>query len=154
MKLYQKLFSKILSALTFKTEIYLKENELISRYIFNKKYFKKKHGKATIFYSAFLPLAKDNKTSVFRISNLNEDEIWDIGKNHVGKYRKESLKARADIDLIKILDAGDKELSIIEEKSTHDLHADLVRWPSEKDKQLAIALDIANESNGKICPKS
>ncbi|WP_126457164.1 hypothetical protein [Sulfuriflexus mobilis] len=152
---FPKLFSRILNALSFKREseddLTIAHREPISRYIFNKRHFRRLKG--TVEYGAFLPNPKNNETSVFRVKGLSEDRIWNIGFNHVAKDRIESLKSRADILSTDISILSDNVLSVVKETSSHKLHANIVGWPSEDHEQIMLATELANESKLVLPPK-
>ncbi|MFH0926839.1 MAG: hypothetical protein V1872_14615 [bacterium] len=116
------------------------DTEQLSRYILSESQFSKT--KSRVKYSAFMP-ASDGKTSVFRIYNLTENEIWEIGENEVAQKRDKALLARADIKASHILKTG---LSIIPDDSP-PRHANIDNWPSEKERQRLIALELAEESS-------
>lgn len=96
-------------------------------------------------YPAFLP-ARDMNTSVFRVSTLSENEIWKIGKDDVAKKREKKLHGRADIKAKDILEVG---LAVEPETSSHPLHANIVNWPLEKQKQNLFAMKLAERA--KLC---
>ena len=63
-------------------------SEQIARYILSKRYFSTKN--RTVKYGAYLP-APDGETSVYRISGLSEEEIWEIGQEYVAKPSRRTL---------------------------------------------------------------
>lgn len=74
-------------------------NELLARFIFHKSGFSSSKQKAT--YAAFLPNS-NGKTSVFRISKLPNNDIWEIGNNiaqerGIRENKEIHLLGRADI---------------------------------------------------------
>ncbi|HAX99291.1 MAG TPA: hypothetical protein DCY12_10505 [Candidatus Atribacteria bacterium] len=85
-------------------------------------------------------------TSVFRVSTLSENEIWKIGKDDVAKKREKKLHGRADIKAKDILEVG---LAVEPETSSHPLHANIVNWPLEKQKQNLFAMKLAERA--KLC---
>ncbi|MCU7904395.1 MAG: hypothetical protein KZQ76_00835 [Candidatus Thiodiazotropha sp. (ex Epidulcina cf. delphinae)] len=115
-------------------------SEQIARYILSKRYFSVSNH--TVKYGAYLP-APNGEASVYRISNLSEKEIWDIGQEYVAGPSKRTLRARGDTAAAVITASG---LEIVLETAPHPLHANIVNWPSEKDKQKMLAVEIANEA--------
>jgi len=115
-------------------------SEQIARYILSKRHFSV--SSRTVKYGAYLP-ASDNETSVYRISNISEKEIWDIGRKYVAGPSKRTLHARGDATAVAITKTG---LEISPETTPHPLHANIVNWPSEKDEQKMLAVEIANEA--------
>ncbi len=99
-------------------------------------------------YGAYLP-ASNSETSIYRTPALTEEEIWEIGKGYVAKPMNRTLYARGDITAAMILKTG---LDIVPETTPHPLHANIVKWPSEKDEQKMLAVEIANEATLAIHP--
>ena len=93
-------------------------------------------------YGAYLP-APNGETSVYRISNIPEKEIWDIGREYVAEPSKRTLYARGDTTAALITKTG---LEIVPETTSHPLHANIVNWPTEKHEQKMVAVEIANEA--------
>jgi hypothetical protein len=91
----------------------------------------------TVKYTAFMP-APNGKTSVFRTSGLQEEDIWEIG-NNVAVQRQRNLYGRADVTAGLVFGVG---LSI-EADDIPPRHANLTDWPDESSKQMAIALELA-----------
>ena len=115
-------------------------SEQIARYILSKRYFSTTN--RTVKYGAYLP-APDGETSVYRISEPSEEEIWEIGQEYVAKPSSRTLYARGDTPANVILKTG---LTLIPETTPHPLHVNIVRWPSDKDEKKMLALEIANEA--------
>lgn len=127
--------------------------ELISRYIFHTKQYKKTTREVAA--AAFLPNKKDNETSVFRINDLEDREIWGIGVDHVEMLRKKAdpriiLKARGDLTA---LAAINQELKVIPEVSLHPLHANLSSWPDEESAKNMVAIELALASTLHMRPE-
>jgi len=116
------------------------DSEQIARYIFTKKHFSVDRG--IVRPAAYMP-APNREASVFRISNLAEKEIWDIGHKYVAWPSGRTLRARGDTSAVMI---SKTELKIVPETTPHPLHANIVNWPSEKDEQKMLAVEIANEA--------
>ena len=115
-------------------------SEQIARYILSKRYFSVSN--RTVKYGAYLP-APNGETSVYRISNISEKGIWDIGCKYVAGPSKRTLHARGDTAAVAITKTG---LEIASETTPHPLHANIVNWPSEKDEQKMLAVEIANKA--------
>lgn len=115
-------------------------SERIARYILSKRHFSTSN--RTVKYGAYLP-APDGETSVYRASTLSEEESWGIGLEYVAKPRNRTLYARGDTMAGVIMKTG---LDIIPETTPHPLHANIVNWPSDKDEQKMLAVEIANEA--------
>ena len=141
MKLFHQLLSKalkeFLAKVLFRRVSSVSTEEITGRFIFSSSHFNSLGAK----YAAFMP--RNGETSVFCISSISNDEIWDIGVNHVGKNMEPSLKARADIICGRVQEIG---LDVISETSTHPLHANIINWPIERDEKLELAIDLAKAS--------
>lgn len=112
-------------------------NEPLARYIFSSRQFNSTQVKT----AAFIP--RDGEVSVFRTLGLNEDEIWDIGNNHVAPLSNRKLKARGDTAVNHAINI---KLTVEAETSNHPLHANINNWPDDRADQLALALDLANSA--------
>ena len=115
----------------------ISSSENLTRYIFQKKYYRPSNN--TIKYNAFLPNPNNGDTSVFRISNLSDNEIWNIGKNI--RYDKIVI-GRADIIASIVLS---KNLKIIPSEPPRH-HADISDWPNNRSEQIMIATELAEEA--------
>ena len=93
-------------------------------------------------YGAYLP-APNGETSVYRISNIPEKEIWDIGREYVAEPSKRTLYARGDTTAALITKTG---LEIVPETTPHPLHANIVNRPLQKDEQKMLAVEMANQA--------
>jgi hypothetical protein len=89
---------------------------------------------------AFNP--KDKRTSVFRILNLSDDEIWQVGKEHVASPRKKPLYGRGDLT---IDDVKASQL-LLDPNDTPHRHADIVGWPDDPAAQLSLTQELARRS--------
>ena len=118
-------------------------DESLARYIFDKRHYsvsdeKGKEGRVT--YRAFLP-TKNGETSVFRVADLSDTEIWDIGEREVAQKRQMSLLARGDINVSKVTALGLK----VDPNNNPPRHANIIGWP-EKSAQTAIAIELAGRA--------
>jgi hypothetical protein len=110
--------------------------ENTSRYIFNKHHYSIE--KKIVKFGAFVPFERE--TSIFRISSLPEEAIWEIGRNFVGAERDSSLKARGDLSIGEIQGT---QLKVEAETSTHELHANIIDWPEQKEDIQEKATELA-----------
>lgn len=93
----------------------------------------------SVKHNAFLP-APDLATSVFRIENLTEDQVSELGCEHVAKPR---LKTLYGWGRFLARDVRESELDVVEETEPHPLHANIVGWSEEKSKQKLQAQELA-----------
>lgn len=114
--------------------------EAITRYIFSEGHYAKTTGR--VKYNAFWP--KKGETSVFRIANLSDNQIWNIGENYVAPISSRTLRARGDIVAS---DVFDEDLEIKPDTRKHRLHANIVAWPLEEpDKIRFLATNLADKA--------
>jgi hypothetical protein len=84
--------------------------------------------------------APDGQTSVFRISDLTDSEIWDIGARFVAQKRDKPLLGRADIIASDVLN---NSLELKAAPDPHPRHTNITGWPEDKSKQKLIAMKLA-----------
>lgn len=147
---FQKLFSRIFGAFSRSPSVpaTLSKDEHVTRYVFDSDYIKRTQPRPTAKFQVFLP--HNRETSVFRISNLSELEIWELGNNQVASLRKRRIKARADIEVSTIetigMEKGFAGLTVVPETSTHHLHANIVGWPEDESALQMVAVELANKA--------
>ena len=109
----------------------------LTRFIFSQRHYSIQKRRAKP--SAFLP-PPDLQTSAFGTDGLDEQGIWWIADNVVAKEsQREAPAARADISSSAVLDA---QLTVVPDHASHSRHVNICGWPTEKEKQLAVALDL------------
>lgn len=113
--------------------------ENLTRYILYKKLFSIERRR--VKYAVFMP-TPNGETSVFRISNLSDNEVWDIGDKEVAQKRGKLVLGRADILAFHFLQ---KRLRIIPDDNPLR-HANIVGWPEEKSEQKLIAMELAENA--------
>lgn len=109
--------------------------EILARYIFTKSQIR--ISDRMVKYSAFIP-PEDRRLSVFRISGLQDAEIWKIGE----KLRSQTLLGRADVEsaLVKKIGLG------IEADDIPARHANIIGWPDELSAIKLKAMELAKEA--------
>lgn len=80
------------------------------------------------------------ETSVCRIDGLSEQGIWQIGKDDVGRLRDKPPVARGDFAAQR---ARDCKLDVVADKQSFERHALLIKWPTAKEDQIAIAQELS-----------
>jgi len=124
----------------------ISSTEAITRYIFDIKHYAAT--KRRIKYNAFLPIR--GETSIFRVNNLGEVQIWEIGDNHVAPMSSRTLVARGDLIASDIFEEG---LEIKPDTRNHKLHANIVGWPlKEPEKAKFIATELADKAQLHLKP--
>ena len=78
--------------------------ESLSRYVLHRSQFKPSENK--VKYSAFIP-PQNLRLSVYRISGIRDQKIWEIGNEHVAKPQGISLLGRADILASDVINMGE-----------------------------------------------
>ena len=116
----------------------------LARFIFQKSQFSKTPAKPK--QGAFLPHPSTLKISALWRDGLPEQDIWKIG-DLLGAARSKQPLARADFDTNAVSAA---KLEIEADPKPHPRHVNLCGWPSEKDKQKAIALDLCARSTLRV----
>ena len=89
--------------------------------------------------AAFLP-APDGTTSVFRIQELSEPEVWRLGDQYVARPRGRRLHGRGDLKHTNVTATGLR----VEPDNSPPRHAAIVGWPDEKDAQMSVAQQLAS----------
>ena len=120
----------------------VRREEKITRYLLEKKEIRS-NGK--LHWRALLP-NRDGETSVYRISECSEQDIWVTGLHDVAAARGKVLIGRGDLHASSVYD---KALNIRPDTNLVSNHADIIGWPEEKDRLQAIAIDLAAEADVK-----
>ena len=120
----------------------------ITRYIFEKKHFTKfdKDQNPTspkIKRNAVMPMICDSgqrETSVMGTSGLSENDVDDLGNNHVATLRGKELLAyaRFPVGVPQSL-----ELAVKNDKYEHARHCVIIDWPAAKEDIIEKAEDLA-----------
>lgn len=124
----------------------LRTSEELTRFIYFSKYIRSSN--KTVKYSAFLPSPKDNQTSVFRISNISESQIWNIANCDVTPNQSHTLKARADIHSD---DVVSRQLNLIPREPPYR-HANISDWPNDGSKKKLIAKELEKKAKLQLAP--
>jgi len=86
---------------------------------------------------------RDGETSIYRIIDLHDEEIFAIGRHFVADKLKQPLIGRADIVVSEILG---RDLRVEPCPNPHPRHANIVEWPEDESKHKLIALELAAEA--------
>ncbi len=121
------------------------EQEKLSRFIFSRSHFSPTKGE--VKFGAFIPPKGSKDLSVYRISTLDDEAIWEIGLTEV--QRAQGLKARADLLAKVVFDIG---LEVVPETSTHALHANITPWSDDEVERKSLATELALKSRLVIFP--
>ncbi|MEI9475244.1 MAG: hypothetical protein WCO26_01520 [Deltaproteobacteria bacterium] len=111
--------------------------EDLSRFILEKKQIRADN---TLRHTVFMP-NRNGETSVFRISGISENQIWEIAVQ-VSRIRNKELFGRADIP---VLDVLSKKLQLIINEPPKR-HANIIGWPDDPSTKLSIAQELAAEA--------
>lgn len=118
----------------------IQSSEPLARFITQKAYYRS--ASKTVRHNAFMP-NREGKTSVYRIIDIGNSEVFEIGQRFVAEKMNKSLLGRADIKVLKILE---NNLSVISDPDPHPRHANIVDWPEEREKYRLIAVQLADEA--------
>ena len=114
--------------------------ETVTRYIFERNHFAP--DKARVKPKAFEPASADKRTSVFRVIELTDEQIWDLGAEYVEPLRGRPSLARADLSIAKITRLGLQ----VNPSEPPPRHADIAGWSDEKDANMSKAQELAAEA--------
>ena len=81
-------------------------------------------------HAVFLPHKKKTDISVFRISQLPDNEVWRIGLEHI---QTDELPVLARADLF-ASDVYDNNLEVIPDPQSHEAHANITGFPVEREE--------------------
>lgn len=111
------------------------ETEQLARFLLEKHF--------SILYRSVKPKAfeppPDLQASVYRVIDLNEDEIWSLGERHVAGPQGKTLKGRADILVRAVLSL---RLAVVADNEPCR-HAYIDGWPNSKPAQMSLAQQLA-----------
>lgn len=113
-------------------------HETLARFLIQSNQFSRERVK----YNAFLPHPDRLDLSVFRIEELEDEEIWDIGEKHVANPRGKQLYGAGKI----AASSFQKHRLDVVSNEPPPRHADILNWPQAKEAQKAIALELASEA--------
>ena len=109
--------------------------ETVSRFVLERKKF----GGGRVKYRAFMPPPPPQSLSVYRIDGINEDSIWELGREHVAKPDKPVL-ARGDFQASVAQGLG---LEFEATAEPHPRHSNLTGMPADTQCRL-IAIKLAD----------
>ncbi|MBF0537789.1 MAG: hypothetical protein HQL03_05995 [Nitrospirae bacterium] len=118
----------------------VKPEEKLTRFIFDSNEYRSSD--KGLKHSAFMPNNK-GKTSVFRISGISDEEIWDIGEREVVPKKGKAMKGRADIPAYEVL----KHNLSVDPEEPPPRHANIVSWNLNRQDQRLIAVKLAADAN-------
>ena len=127
----------------------IRPTEALTRYVLDRTSYKPSEGR--VRHNAFMP-PSNLRLSVYRSSGLSEATIWELGNQNVAAPRGKPLVGRADILASDVSDS-DEALKLEPDPEPHPLHANIIGWPEQKDKQKLIALKLASKSEFFHYPK-
>ena len=111
-------------------------DEIISRFYFNKKNIRSDN---TVKPNEFMP-PKNGRMSVYRVSGLDDKDIWEIGKTFVQAERGLPIIGRGDLNAVDIYDL---DLTISPTELPHPRHANVEGWELNTEKDRLKALKLA-----------
>jgi len=112
-------------------------SEVTSRYLLQSGHYTASTGR--VKPRAFHPAARDHKTSVFRVRELTDRQIWSLGDRYVASPLGKELRARAELSVAQITEVGLQ----VEPAEPPTRHANIAAWPIEKDEWMSRAQELA-----------
>ena len=79
---------------------------------------------------------------MFFVDEMKDDEIWSLG-DFAGSKRNKASVARTDLTTSLVEETG---LKIFPDTKDHARHVNVGPWPSSKDEQKALALELCAAS--------
>lgn len=120
--------------------------EILTRYLYNSNYIRKSN--QTVKWAAFMPNPKDNQTSVFRVSELSESEIWNIADCDVTPYQQNTIEGRANINSDDVINISANSYKLFfYPKEPPYRHGNIAGWSNVKSINKLIALKLENKAN-------
>ncbi|MCD6293398.1 MAG: hypothetical protein J7M20_00405 [Deltaproteobacteria bacterium] len=116
------------------------DSEPVCRFITGKDYYRPSDG--TVRHNAFMP-NREGETSVYRVIDLTDNAIFEIGCLFVAEKKGKPLKGRADILVSDILE---KKLKVHSQPTPHPRHANIVAWPEDRTKVRLLAQQLAADA--------
>ena len=134
----------------------VRPDEQIIRYLLNRRWFNPRTG--YISGQAFKPRTPKTQgmpfaTSVYRIDGCMPDEIWSIGDNFVTNRHRDKLPVLGTAGL-RAQKVFAEDLQVEPSSDDHARHAEIVRWPEEREKRLAKENQLAVEAQLVVRPIS
>jgi hypothetical protein len=90
---------------------------------------------------------RNGELSVFRIQELPEEQIWEIGRRYVSEPQGKTLYGRGDVFASIVIENN----LTINLDDNPPRHANVVGWPADKSKLKLIALELANQATLRVC---
>lgn len=122
-------------------------SEPLARFITQKKWWR---ADRSIRYNAFMPNSS-GQVSVYRIQELNDSEVYEIGETYVAEALGKPLLGRADV-LASV--AQEERLTVEPDTEPHPRHANIDNWPEDSSKHKEIALSICAEAQLRLVDES
>lgn len=130
----------------------IRQDERLTRFIFSKKSGFSVE-RMDVKYGAFIPPKKSpGEISVYRTSSLTESEVWAIGEEYV-KRGDRTIKARADLSAGAVYDIDFINLKVIPDPQPHELHANIVPIPIDREDRDEVLRELACLSKLVIAPE-
>jgi hypothetical protein len=117
-------------------------DEVVARYLTQSNHFTASTGRVSM--RAFLPEGQPNayETSVFRVQELTETQIWNTGDEYVAIPRGKPVYARAELAVKTITNMRLRVISA----EPPPRHAVIVNWPAAKDERMSLAQLLAADA--------
>ena len=111
---------------------------VVTKFLFRGEY--NTHPRHRVKWEPLQPNPSDWKTSVMRVDQLTEVQIWGLGQAWVEPKRNKSIRARADIDAAVVLQ---QPPLFLEHAPPPDEHMNIAGWPPTEDAVMVLAMELA-----------
>ena len=119
-------------------------DEVVARFAIDKSYFRTSDGTAR--HTAFMP--QEGEVSVFRIHDLAQDEIWEMGNREVVSRRGRRIRGRLDLLTGYAVNTG-ATVCVAEPPVRH---AVISGFPDDPGKIKQRAIDLARLARFRLAP--
>ena len=122
--------------------------DVLARFLLKKNHFKRTENRPTP--EAFMP-PPDLKLSVYKITNIPQDEIWMLGRTVLEQHPQPRLYGRADV---RVGAVHDQKLKAIQDDNP-PRHVNVIGWPSYadgKDLMKSLAQQLARSAKLDMLP--
>ena len=123
------------------------DQEALTRFLLEKKKFAASTGR--VKYRAFLPPPASQAISVYRVDDLDQEDLWSLGQEYVAIPTGKPLLARGDVPAALVFAQG---LQIDSTETPHPRHANIHNFPADATKVRLIAIVLADASKLHVAP--
>jgi hypothetical protein len=129
----------------------ISQNEQVARFIYQKNDWSRQSSRPKP--KVFLPMKEAGQweTSVCRVCAVSEQRIWEIANQARSPLR---VLACAELSANSVMTAGLFTEAAPDFEANYPEHAVIVGWPDEKEKQMALAIELVSTAELVLTPSS